>query len=69
MIEHTPPADFPATHLVAVSVPSDFARCIAAAAIRDGILFEDQLLRWAQMGAECSRLHQSNGKTQRRKTK
>ena len=55
-IAHTPPKDFPTASFTAVAVPSDFARCIAAAAARDGILFEDQLLRWAIMGAEHSRL-------------
>lgn len=66
MIEHTPPKDFPPHHYTAVAVPSDFARVIVATAAKSGILFEDQLLKWAQMGAECSRLHQPNGKNQRR---
>lgn len=68
-IAHTPPAEYPPHHYTGVAVPSDFARVITAAAAKDGVLFEDQLLKWAQAGAECSRLHQSNGKPQRRKTK
>lgn len=63
------PAPFPTHHFAGVPVPSDFARVIREAAARNGVLFADQLLAWAQMGAECSRMHQSYGKQPRRKTK
>ena len=56
MVEHTPPKMFPPFHYAGIAVPSDFARVISAAAAKDGVLFEDQLLKWAQMGAEHSRL-------------
>ncbi len=59
MIEHERPKPYPHTHLTAVAVPTDFARVIAEAATKAGVLFEDQLLTWAQQGAECSRLHKS----------
>lgn len=55
-IAHTPPADFPPHHYTGVAVPSDFARVIVAAAAKNNVLFEDQLLMWAQLGAEHSRL-------------
>ena len=58
-MNHTPPKDFPAAHLTAILVPIDFARAIVEAAAKSDVLFEDQLLAWAQMGAECGRLHQS----------
>lgn len=58
MIDHTSPKDFPPHHYAGVAVPSDFARVIVASAAKSGILFADQLLKWAQMGAECSRMHQ-----------
>lgn len=61
------PKSFPTYHYTAVAIPSDFARVLVASAAKSGILFEDQLLKWAQMGAECSRMHQPNGKHQRRK--
>lgn len=46
-------------HYVAVSVPRDFADVILDAADKNGVLFEQQILAWAQMGAECSRLHRA----------
>ncbi len=57
-LDHTPPAPFPKHHLTGVQVPSDFAQVIVAAAEKSGRLFQDQLLHWAQMGAECERRHQ-----------
>ncbi len=69
MIDHEPPATFPAVHYTAVAVPSAFAHVIVDVAEKNGILFEDQLLSWAQAGAECSRMHQPDGKNKRRKTK
>lgn len=59
MIEHEAPKPFPKTHLAGVAVPADFAKVVAEAAVKAGVLFEDQLLTWAQKGAECSRLHKS----------
>ncbi len=56
MVEHDPPKPFPAVHYTAVAVPQDFARVVVEAAAKSGTLFEDQLLTWAQMGAEHSRL-------------
>lgn len=56
-IEHTPPKPFPLTSLVGINVPTDFNKVVVAAAAKNGVLYEDQLLMWAQMGAECSRLH------------
>ena len=67
MIPHTPPKQFPLTSLVAVNVPTDFNKVIIAAAAKNGTLYQDQLLMWAQMGAECSRQHQPKGKNQRRR--
>lgn len=67
MIDHVPPKPFPPTSLVGVAVPTDFNKVILAAAKKNGLLYEDQLLTWAQMGAECSRMHKPNGKNQRRK--
>ncbi len=66
-IEHTPPADFPVTSLIGLNVPTDFNKVIIAAAAKNGLVYADQLLAWAQMGAECSRMHQPSGKNQRRK--
>lgn len=66
-IDHVPPVDFPPTSLVGVNVPADLNKVIIAAAAKNNVCYEDQLLSWAQMGAECSRLHQPNGKNQRRK--
>lgn len=65
-IEHTPPKAFPATSLVGVAVPSDFNRVLITAAKKNDILYEDQLLKWAQMGAECSRLHEAKKTRTRR---
>ncbi len=56
MVDHEPPAPFPSVHFTAVAVPANFARVIVDAAAKSGMLFEDQLLAWAQMGAEHSRL-------------
>ena len=66
-IDHVPPVDFPPTSLVGVNVPADLNKVIIAAAAKSGICYEDQFLAWTQMGAECSRMHQPNGKNQRRK--
>ena len=57
-IDHVPPVDFPPTSLVGVNVPADLNKVIIAAAAKSGICYEDQFLKWAQMGAECSRMHQ-----------
>ena len=67
MIDHVPPKDFPPTSLVGIAVPADFNKVIIAAAAKSGICYEDQFLKWAQMGAECSRMHQPKGKNQRRR--
>lgn len=56
MIKHETPRPFPHTHYVGLAVPADFAKVIADAALKADTLFEDQLLTWAQMGAEHSRL-------------
>ncbi len=56
MVDHEPPAPFPTVHFTAVAVPQDFARVVSDAAEKSGVLFGDQLLMWAQMGAEHSRL-------------
>ncbi len=56
MVDHLPPPKFPAVHFTGIAVPADFARAIVAAAAKNGVLFEDQLLSWAQAGAEHSRL-------------
>lgn len=67
-IEHTPPKSFPFTALVGLAVPYDFHKVIAAAAKKNGIDYDEQLLKWAQMGAECSRMHQPQ-KTRTRRNK
>lgn len=56
MVDHEPPKEFPSVHYTAVAVPTSFAQVIVEAAAKAGVLFEDQLLTWAQMGAEHSRL-------------
>lgn len=56
MIDHVPPSEFPTRHYTAVAVPSAFAKVIVEAAAKNGVLFEDQLLSWAQAGAEHARL-------------
>lgn len=56
-MSHTPPKDFPVSHYTAVAVPADFARVVVEAAAKNGVLFEDQLLAWAQDGANCARMH------------
>lgn len=68
LIEHAPPPAFPVVHYTGCAVPADFARAVAAAALKAGVLFEDQLLTWAQAGAECSRLHkaQQPGRSKKR---
>lgn len=68
-IEHVAPKDFPVSSLVGVQVPTDFNKVIVAAAARNGMAYADQLLLWAQKGAECERLHGSrpvkSGRTKR----
>jgi hypothetical protein len=49
-------------------VPTDFNDVIIAAASKNSALYWDQLLAWAQMGAECSRMHQPKT-TRSRRTK
>lgn len=68
-IEHVPPVDFPPTSLVGVNVPADLNKVIIAAAARNGVVYEDQLLAWAQKGAECERLHGSRERSGRKKRK
>ena len=68
-IEHTPPKPFPATSLVGVAVPMDFNKVIIAAAAKADICYEDQLLAWAQKGAECSRLHEPKERAGRKNRK
>lgn len=65
MIEHIAPKVFPPSSLVGVDVPSDFNAVIIKAAARNGVVYADQILAWAQKGAECERLHGS--KNNRRK--
>jgi hypothetical protein len=67
MIEHVPPKPFPPTSLVGIAVPQDFNKVIIAAAAKDGVCYEDQLLKWAQMGAECQRMHSKNEASRRKK--
>ncbi len=69
MIDHQPPEDFPTRHYTAVAVPQDFARVVVEAAAKAGVLFEDQLLTWAQAGAECARMHQARQTRTGRKSK
>lgn len=59
LIDHDAPKPFPHTHYVGLAIPADFAKVVAEAAEKNDVLFHDQLLTWAQAGAECSRLHQS----------
>lgn len=58
LIAHEQPKDFPPYHYIGVAVPLTFARVISEVAAKNGLQFDEQLLKWAQMGAECSRLHQ-----------
>ena len=69
MIDHVPPKPFPPTSLVGVAVPTDFNKVILAAAKKNGLLYEDQLLTWAQNGAECSRLHEPKERSGRKNRK
>lgn len=66
-IEHTPPADFPVTSLIGLNVPTDFNKVIIAAAAKNNVVYADQLLAWAQQGAECQRMHSKNETSRRKK--
>lgn len=66
MVDHIPPKDFPTHSLVGVYVPADFNRVLLDAAAKNNVLYQDQLLHWAQMGAECSRMHQPKTTKSRR---
>lgn len=55
--DHEPPKPFPVAHYTAVAVPVDFAKVVVEAAQKNKVLFEDQLLAWAQDGANCARMH------------
>ncbi len=58
-VEHVPPKNFPPASLVGLMVPTDFNKVIIAATKKTGLVYADQLLMWAQKGAECERLHES----------
>jgi len=67
MIEHVPPKDFPSYHNLGLAVPGDLAKVIGAAAAKRDFLFADQLLHWAQVGAECERMHAKPAAAPRRR--
>lgn len=67
MSEHTPPSAFPKYSFVGGAVPRNFSDVIVAAAAKNKTLYWDQMLAWAQMGAECSRLHEPKTTRSRRK--
>lgn len=56
-IPHEPPKPFPVTSLVGINVPQDFNQVIIKESQTNGITYEEQLLRWAQAGELCSRIH------------
>lgn len=56
MSDIKPPRTWPTTHYVGLAIPMDFAKVVIEAAAKNNTLFEDQLLTWAQMGAEHARL-------------
>lgn len=56
MTDHTPPHSFPPAHYVAVAVPRTFADVVIETAARNHCTFEDQILAFAQTGAEHMRL-------------
>lgn len=59
LIPHEPPKPFPSYHYIGLAVPLDFARVVSEVAAKNKRQFDEQLLEWAQIGAECSRLHQA----------
>ncbi len=67
MIEHEPPAPFPTHSFVGGPIPTDFSDVIITMAAKNKVLYWDQLLMWAQLGAECSRMHQPKTTRSRRK--
>jgi hypothetical protein len=56
LIPHEPPKPYPLTSLVGVAVPTDFNKVIIAAAAKNDLVYQDQLLTWAMKGAEHERL-------------
>lgn len=63
------PKPFPVTSLIGIAVPTDFNKVIIAAAAKNGLVYADQLLAWAQKGAECSRLHEPKERAGRKNRK
>lgn len=63
MTDAVPPKPFPPTSLVGVRVPNDFNAVVVKAAAKNGVSYEEQLLAWAQAGAECQRLNHAGRKT------
>lgn len=67
LIEHKVPQKLRPDHYIAIAVPRDFADVIIEAGDKNKLVFEEQLLAWAQMGAECSRLHRAQDASTGRK--
>lgn len=72
-IPHAAPKPFPPSAFVSIEVPLDFNKVIVAAAAKNStpdrtVSYQEQLLDWAQKGAECSRLHEGKkaGRTNRK---
>jgi hypothetical protein len=57
LIDHDSPDAVPRFAYVLVPVPMDFNAVIVRETQRAQTLYAEQLLAWAQKGADCERLH------------
>lgn len=58
MIDHEESPPFPPTSLVGIAVPHDFNAVVIKAAAKNGLSYQEQILAWAQKGAEHERQHE-----------